>query len=196
MTTIRKFVNFGWCLLWLLLNASSAWAELNLSPHEESFDLDGIKLTHLVFDNGTTTKATYQLPPRWSCSGSNDQLQILPADRAQADISITKVEPPNVIGFEEANHERLKQRAIASLPGDASRIQVESEEANPLQISGRDTYLVQLSYTRFGERFKRYFLLVNLTGDQLLCQLTSHERDYDNVMKAFQQSLYSWQHLT
>jgi len=171
-------------------------ADLNLSPHEESFELDGIKLTHLVFDNGTTTKATYQLPPSWSCSGSNDQLTIQPADKAQADIAITKIDSPNAISFEEANRERLKQRAVASLPGDVSQIQVESEEANPLQISGRDTYLVQLSYTRFGERFKRYFLVVNLTSGQLLCQLTSRERDYDNVVKAFQQSLYSWQHLT
>ncbi len=194
MSTKHKFL--GWFVLCILLKAGSVWADLNLSPHEENFDLDGIRLTHLVFDNGTPTKATYQLPQKWSCAGSNDQLQILPEDKTQADIAITKIDPPNAIGFEEANRERLKQRAIASLPGDASQIQIESEQANPLQISGRDTYLVQLSYARFGERFKRYFLLVNLTRGQLLCQLTSRERDYDNVVKAFQQSLYSWQHLT
>jgi hypothetical protein len=190
-----RLFRYSFCLLALLASLSKVKAELNLSPQEESFELDGIKLTRFVFDNGTSSKTSYQLPPRWSCSGSNNQLQIQPAEKTQADIAITKVAPPNVIVFEEANREKLKQRALSSLPEDASQIQVESEEANPLQISGRETYLVQLSYTRFGERFKRYFLLVNLTHGQLLCQLTSKERDYDRMARAFQQSLYSWKHL-
>lgn len=184
-----------WPLLLVILGASPLEAELNLSPREEKFELDGIKLTHLVFENGTTRRTTYQPPKQWSYSGSDNKLQLQPPEKGQADIAISKVPRQDAIPFEETNREKLKQKAIASLPEDCSDIKVDSEESNPVQISARNTYLVQLSYTRFGERFRRYFLLVDLGSGQLLCQLTSRERDYDGLVNAFQHSLCSWQHL-
>lgn len=184
-----------WPLLLVILSASPLRAELSLSPREEKFELDGTKLTHLVFENGTSKKTTYQPPKQWSYSGSDNKLQLQPPEKGQADVAISKIARQDAIPFEETNREKLKQKAVASLPEDCSDIKVESEELNPLQISGRNTYLFQLSYTRFGERFKRYFLLVDLPNGQLLCQLTSRERDYDALVNAFQHSLCSWQHL-
>jgi hypothetical protein len=193
----KRVFGSPWCpLLLIILSASPLRAELNLSPREEKFELDGIKLTHLVFENGTNQKTTYQLPKQWSYSGSDNKLQLQPPEKGQADIAISKISRQDAIPFEETNREKLKQKAISSLPEDSSDIKVESEEPNPLQISGQPTYLCQLSYIRFGERFKRYFLLVNLPNGQLLCQLTSRERDYDGLVNAFQHSLCSWQHLT
>ncbi|HEU0209012.1 MAG TPA: hypothetical protein VFQ78_08520 [Candidatus Udaeobacter sp.] len=184
-----------WPILLLILSVRPVSAELNLSPREEPFEMDGIKLTHLVFENGTNSKTTYQPPKKWSYSGSDNKLQLQPPEKGQADIAISKVPRPDAIPFDETNREKLKQKAISSLPQDCSDIRVESEEPNPLQISGRNTYLFQLSYVRFGERFKRYFLLVDLPNGQLLCQLTSRERDYDQLVNIFQHSLCSWQHL-
>ena len=192
----RVFGSPWWPLLLVILSASPLRGELNLSPREEKFELDGIQLTHLVFENGTNQKTTYQPPKQWSYSGSDNKLQLQPPEKGQADIAISKISRQDAIPFEETNREKLKQKAISSLPEDSSDIKVESEEPNPLQISGRATYLFQLSYIRFGERFKRYFLLVNLPNGQLLCQLTSRERDYDGLVNAFQHSLCSWQHLT
>ena len=193
--SIRALSRHGWPFLLVILGASPLSAELNLSPREEKFELDGIKLTHLVFENGTNKKTTYQPPKQWSYSGSDDKLQLQPPEKGQADIAISKIPRQDAIAFEETNREKLKQKAIASLPQDCSDIKMESEEPNPLQISGRNTYLFQLSYVRFGERFKRYFLLVDLPNGQLLCQLTTRERDYDGLVNDFQHSLCSWQHL-
>ena len=185
-----------WPLLLIILGAGPLKAELNLSPREEKFELDGTKLTHLVFENGTTKRTSYQPPKQWNYSGSDNKLQLQPPEKGQADVAISKVPRQDAIPFEETNREKLKQNAIASLSEDCSDIKVESEESNPVQISGRNTYLLQLSYTRFGEKFKRYFLLVDLPNGQLLCQLTSRERDYERLVNAFQHSLCSWQHLT
>ncbi len=184
-----------WWPLLFILSASPLRAELDLSPREEKFELDGIQLTHLVFENGTNNKTTYQPPKHWSYSGSDNKLQLQPPEKGQADIAISKIPREDAIAFEETNREKLKQKAITSLPQDCSDIKMESEQANPLQISGRNTYLFQLSYVRFGERFKRYFLLVDLSNGQLLCQLTSRERDYEGLVNDFQHSLCSWQHL-
>lgn len=193
----RRVLGGGWWpLLLVFLAVSPLEAELNLSPREEKFELDGTKLTHLVFENGTTSRTTYQPPKQWSYSGSDNKLQLQPPEKGQADIAIAKVPRQDAIPFEETNREKLKLKAIASLPEDSSNVKVESEEPNPVQISGHNTYLLQLSYTRFGEKFKRYFLLVDLANGQLLCQLTSRERDYDRLVNAFQRSLCSWQHLT
>jgi hypothetical protein len=183
-------------LLLVLSAVSPLRAELNLSPHVEHSDLDGVKIAHLAFENGTAQKTTYQPPTNWVYSGSANQLQLQPPEKTQVEIAIAKIQAKDAISFDEANREKLKQKAIASLPEGSTEIKLEGEEPNPLRISGRDTYLLQFSYTHFGERFRRYILLLGLASGQLQFQLTSRERDYDELVKAFQRSLYSWQHLT
>src|SRR6185295_2198849 len=97
-----------WLLLLVFLGVSPLEAELNLSPREEKFELDGTKLTHLVFENGATRRTTYQPPKQWSYSGSDNKLQLQPPEKGQADIAIAKVPRQDAIPFEEANREKLK----------------------------------------------------------------------------------------
>ena len=80
-----------WPLLLVILSASPLRAELSLSPREEKFELDGTKLTHLVFENGTSKKTTYQPPKQWSYSGSDNKLQLQPPEKGQADVAISKI---------------------------------------------------------------------------------------------------------
>ncbi len=168
-------------------------AELNLSPRKEDFDLDGVKLWHLVFENGKEHKATYQPPTGWLYSGGSNELELQPPGKTQAKITITKIAKDRAISFADSEGERLKQRAIEALPEGSSEIKVEEAQLNVLQISGKETCLVQVSYSSFGEKFRRYFLLLNLTEGQLQFQLTCRERDYKELAQAFQKSLYSWQ---
>ena len=180
-------------LLVTVLCAAELRAELNLSPRKEDFDLDGVKLWHLVFENGKDHKATYQPPTGWLYSGGNNELELKPPGKSQAKITITKIATDRAISFADGERERLKQRATEALPEGSSEVKVETAQLNVLQISGKETCLVEVSYSSFGEKFRRYFLLLNLSEGQLQFQLTCRERDYKELVQAFQKSLYSWQ---
>ncbi len=189
---VNRFV----LLLVLVFMARQLQADLNFSPMRESFDLEGIKLWRLTFENGTSDKASYQPPTAWTYSGNGNELRLQPPGKAQTTVAITKIEAKDAISFADENRQKLEQKAIASSPKGSSLIKVDSEQLNPLQICGKDTYLVQLSYTAFGEKFKSYFLFLNLAQGQLQFQLTCRDRDYDELVRAFEKSLYSWRHLT
>lgn len=182
-------------LLLAIFCATQLRAELNLSPRKEDFDLDGVKLWRLAFENATNPTATYQPPAGWLYSGGSNELELQPRVKTQAKVAITKIEPARAVSFAEGDREKLKLRAKEGLPEGSLEIQVKEPQLNVLQISGKDTCLVEVSYSSFGEKFRRYFLLLNLSEGQLRFQLTCRERDYDELVQAFQKSLYTWQHL-
>jgi hypothetical protein len=182
-------------LVLAILCATDLRAELNLSPRREDFQLDGVKLWRLAFENGTDQKATYQPPVGWSYSGGTNELSLQPPGKTQVSVVITKIGLDRAISFAEGDREKLKQRAIEALPEGSTEIKVEEPQLNVLQISGKDTSIVKVRYRSFGEKFQRYFLLLNLSEGQLRFQLTCRERDYDELVQAFQRSLYSWQHV-
>jgi hypothetical protein len=182
-------------LVLAILCATDLRAELNLSPRREDFELDGVNLWRLAFENGTDWKATYQPPAGWSYSGGTNELALQPPGKTQVSVVITKIGSDRAISFGEGDREKLKQRAIEALPEGSTEIKVEEPQLNVLQISGKDTCLVKVRYRSFGEKFQRYFLLLNLSEGQLRFQLTCRERDYDELVQAFQRSLYSWQHV-
>jgi hypothetical protein len=182
-------------LFFAILGATELRAELNLSPRKEDFDLDGVKLWRLAFENGTSQKATYQPPAGWLYSGGSNELALQPPGKTQVKVVITKIEPEHAISFRDVDREKLKQRATEALPEGSLEIKIGEPQLNVLQISGKDTCLVEVSYSAFGEKFRRYFLLLDLGDGQLRFQLTCRERDYAELMQAFQKSLYTWQHL-
>jgi hypothetical protein len=180
----------------LVLVAGQLQAELNFSPMRETFELEGIKLWRLTFENGTSDKASYQPPTAWTYSGDGNELRLQPPGKTQTTVAITKIAAKDAASFAEENRQKFQQKAIASSPKGSSQVKIDSEQLNPLQICGKDTYLVQLSYTAFGEKFRSYFLFLNLAQRQLHFQLTCRDRDYDELVQAFEKSLYSWRHLT
>ena len=182
-------------LVLAILCATDLRAELNLSPRREDFELDGVKLWRLAFENGTDQKATYQPPAGWSYSGGTNELSLQPPGKTQVSVVIAKIGSERAISFAEGDREKLKQRATEGLPEGSAEIKVEEPQLNVLQISGKDTCLVKVRYRSFGEKFQRYFLLLTLSEGQLRFQLTCRERDYDELVQAFQRSLYSWQHV-
>lgn len=182
-------------LVLAILFATNLRAELNLSPRKEDFDLDGVKLWRLTFENGTDKKATYQPPAGWTSSGNTNELSLHPPGKTQASVLVTKIGPDRAVSFTEEDREKLNERATEGLPEGSADIKVQDPQSNVLQISGKDTCLVEVSYRFFGEKFRRYSLFLNFSEGQLLFQLTCPERDYAELRQAFQKSLYSWQHL-
>ncbi|HEY2713506.1 MAG TPA: hypothetical protein VGI60_13405 [Chthoniobacterales bacterium] len=149
----------------------------------------------LTFANGTSNKAIYQPPQGWKYSGGRDSLELQPPNVAQARAVIAKLPPATHLSFDEEGRKQLRERAIASLPEGNQQAKITSDELNPLQIAGKQTYLIEITYTFFGQKFACYSLVLDRKPEAMSFRLTSLEADYKPLRDAFQRSLYTWQNL-
>jgi hypothetical protein len=170
-------------------------ASLDLSPQLDTFELDGVTMSQLAFDTGAKVKATYQPPQAWKYSGGGDVLELQPIGLGQVNAKISKLPPAASFSFDTEGCRRLTQKVLASLPEGSEQIKVISEELNPLQIDGKQTYLVELTYVYYGERFACYSLFLDRAPEMLLFRLSCRESNYEMLRGQFHRSLYSWQNL-
>jgi hypothetical protein len=173
----------------------SARAELNLSPEPVSFELDGVTLNRLAFENGTNDKATYQPPADWKYSGGKNQLDLQPPNLTQASIKVVKLPADFAISFDTEGRTGLEERTIGGLPEGSGQIRIEAEEVSPLKIDGKETYLVELSYVCYGEKFACYSLFLDRKPEPINFRLSCREKDYANLREMFQRSLFTWENL-
>lgn len=184
--------------LTLILSATlfvaSACAELQLTPKVAEYQLDGVKFKQIAFsDDGKTV--TYQSPRGWDYSGNASQLTLRPPNKAQAEATITKIPLSQPGSFDQANLKKLVDEAVAVIPKASSNMSVLSEERNPLMIQRKETFLIKLSYTFFGQKMSRSILFLNRGNEQLRFQLTCREADFNELHRAFLASHYTWQNL-
>jgi len=186
-------------LIFLLLagviTSASADSSLNLSPQVESYELEGIKMWQLTFANGTSKKASYQPPQGWKYSGGRDSLDLQPPNIAQATAVIAKLPSTTQFSFDEEGRKQLREKAIASLPQGSQQAKITSDEMNPVQIDGCQTYLVEMSYIFFGQKFACYSLTLDRKPEAVSFRFNSREADYQHLRDAFQRSLFTWQNL-
>jgi len=64
-----------------------------------------------------------------------------------------------------------------------------------LQIERNQTYLVELIFTFFGERFACYSLILNRQPEAISFRLTCRQKDYSQLRQVFQKSLFTWENL-
>jgi hypothetical protein len=176
------------------LFVSSARAELSLTPRREDYELDGAKMWRLVFETGGPVEARYRPPEGWSYSGSAKVLRLRP-DKPNAEASISRFEVPDFPPCDETGAKKLTEITLAAIPEGAEGLKIQPGIANPLQISGKDTYLIQVSYIFYGERVSRYCLYMLSSDGPMRFQLTCRESDYQELTKAFLKSLHTLQHL-
>lgn len=176
-----------------LFTAKAVSAGLDLSPQTQSYTLDGMTLSQLVFNSDQEAKPTYQPPRDWKFSGQKDQLTLQPQGVTQAQASVSKWSSP--VAFDADGLQSLKERIVSSLPKGSEKVEVVSEEQNPLKIDGKQTYLLELNYVFYGERFAAYTLVLDRKPNPLLFRLNCRESDYKNLREAFHRSLFSWQNL-
>ena len=186
---------FGVLVILGAFQIMTAMAQLDLSPQPDSFDLDGIQISQLIFANGRMPKVSYQPPRDWKCTGQKDQLDIQPAKLSQASARAILLPEGEVITLDESGKEQLKRKALLSLPDGNQDVEVTSEEVDPMRINGLHTYLIELKYVFFGEKFACYSLTVDRRPQALNFRLTCREKDYAELRRAFEASLYTWQNL-
>lgn len=176
------------------LAATSARADLQLTPEPSEYELEGVKLKQLLFHDGQKP-VTYQSPRDWDYSGSANQLALHPPGKAQAQATVSKVALAQPGTFDEASLKKFMAGIAELLPKGSSAAAVVSQEKDPVKISGKETFQVVLSYNVLGQPFKRSVLFLNRDHDQLRFELVAREEDFKDLQQAFQSSLCTWRGL-
>ncbi len=173
--------------------AVSAQADLKLVPTLEESIGDGSKFKQLSFFDGDK-KVIYQPPAGWNYSGSETQLTLSPPKtQSRALVVRTSLASPGL--FDDKSLEELVRAAVALVPEGSESTTVISQERNPLMIDGKETFLIKLSYTFYGQKYVRSILFLNRGNEQIRFQLTCREADFSELQAAFLRSHYTWQNL-
>lgn len=177
-----------------LLCAVAARADLDLSPRLSEYNLDGRKFRLLAFlESGQ--QVTYVPPRDWGYSGSSARLILHPPKKAQAEATVTKSALGRMTVFNEETTKMLVAEALSCVPPESTNVTLTSQEKNPLLIAGKETFLVTLSYTLYGETYGRSLLFLNRATDQIRFQFVSRAVDFKILQKEFQTSLCSWRNI-
>lgn len=173
---------------------AAAHAELLLTPKVVEYKGDGATLKHLEFADGSKT-VTYQSPPGWEYSGNSAQLTLRPPNKAQAEATITRVPLSQPGSFDEESLKKLVSDAVTQVPKGSENITVVSQEKNLVMIEHKETFLITLSYSFYGQKYGRSILFLNRGNEQIRSQLTCREADFKELHLAFFRSQYTWQNL-
>jgi hypothetical protein len=178
----------------LVLLANSANANLQLTPHETEYDLEGVKLRQLVFFDGAQ-RITYAPPRGWQYSGGGDRFVLHPTRELSAEAVIRSVNVAQPEAFNNETMKRLAEQATASLPGGSTHIAIVSEEKNPLLIEQKETFLIILHYECYGVPYARSVMFLNRKNEQVIFQFTAARPNFDKLQTQFLKSHFSWQNL-
>lgn len=178
----------------LISLASFAYADLNLTPRVEEYQLDGVKLRQLVFTDGDR-RVTYTPPRKWDYSGGGNRLALRPASAPTAEATITVGKLSQAGVFDEATTKRLSDEVLASVPNGSTHVALVSQQMNPLLIERKETFLVVINYDYYGNPYARSVMFLNRQNEQLRFQLTCFRNSFRELQRAFESSHYSWQNL-
>lgn len=177
-----------------VLFVASASGELLFTPRIVAIEKEGGSSKHFAFSDGGQT-VTYQPPRGWDYSGSATELTLRPPKKAPAKATITRLPLLHPGNFDDDSAKKLVNEAVALLPKGSEEISVVSHEKNLLMIQGKETFLIVLSYTYYGDKYSRSILLLNRGNEQLRFQLTCREADFKELQRVFFASHGTWQHL-
>ena len=173
---------------------ASAHAELLLTPRVSEYNADGATFKHLEFSDGGKT-VTYQSPRGWDYSGSATKLTLRPPNKAQAEATITRIPLSQPGSFDDESLKKLVSDAVAQVPKGSENISVVSQEKNLVMIQRKETFLITISYTFYGQKYGRSILFLNRGNEQMRSQLTCYKSDFEELHQAFLGSQSTWQNL-
>jgi hypothetical protein len=178
-----------------LFLASSAYADLQFVPHPSTYELDGVKFEQVVFADGNK-EVTYGPPRGWDYSGSASKLTMHPKDKPQAEATVIKLPLPEPMTFDdEETLKKLTNEALASVPAGSTQVELLSQEKNSVLIDRKETFLVTMSYTFYGETYGRSVMFLNRGKEQVRFQFVARMADFKELQQAFHRSHFTWQNL-
>ena len=179
----------------MVVTAASGRADLQFTPRESYFELEGMKLKQLAFSDGGAKEVTYQQPPGWSYSGDAGKLTLHPPNKSQAEATVSKVTLPKPGVFDDASMKQMVEEALASAPKGSTSISLVSQQRNPVLIAGKETFLVVVSYSFYGGNYQRSLMFMNRGNEQVRFQFVSRAADFEELQRAFLGSHCTWENL-
>jgi hypothetical protein len=184
-------------LLLGVLTVASARADLQLTPTLRETTLDGAKIKFLVFSDSDDSgkDITYGPPNGWEYSGSTSKFTLRPPGKAQAEGTITRISLDQPAVFDDATMKKLTAEALASVPEGSTNVTLVSQQKNPLLIGRKETFLVIVSYTLYGDNYQRSMMFLNRGKEQVRFRFVSRAVDFKDLQAAFQGSHFTWRNL-
>lgn len=175
----------------VLLGAASASAQLDLTPKESFYEVEGIRVPNVTFHDGSK-KIAYTPPANWALSGGGNRLTLTPQDKAQAGATIENaVAPVPLPEASEASVKTYSEMALKLAPEGASKVEIVEALVCPMRISGKAMIEVTLSYSFYGQPFRMNILIMPRGREQLRFQFSARAADYNALVKDFRGSLFS-----
>lgn len=171
--------------------ALTAFAQVDLTPIFTKITGDGVTFPVVNFRTASG-KISYTPPTGWQLSGGGSSLKLIPPKSAQAEAEITVSAKPESADWDADSVKALGQRVLKTAPEKAKDVKLVGTQKNPLHISGHETCEVTISYTAFGQQFKKSLLVCNFANEQLRFSFVARSKDFDKLHAEFQRSLYSW----
>ena len=172
-----------------------ARAEIDLTPEQSVRELDGCKFPQLEFrDSGK--KITYELPRGWTyLPRDKTTLALVPPGKDMVSAKIKFIPIPGTLTLDEPQLKRLKDTASQLLPPEGKILNEPTVTPNPLSLNAHPTCEIDVIFALNGQRLRMSVLFVDLGDSQLRFSLISRPGDFEDLHKALQDSLYSWQWL-
>jgi hypothetical protein len=183
-------------IILLSIGAFASWArgELQFAPSLREYETEGVRGSLLAFHDKKGQEITYQQPPGWQYSGSGAKLVLRPP-KVQAEATIETLPLSQPGSFDDESAKKLVDSALLALPKGSSDAAVDAEQKSPLRISGKETFLVTISYQFFGERYKSCVVFLNRENEQIRFRLTARAADFPKLQGVFFSSLCTWHNL-
>jgi hypothetical protein len=179
----------------LLLGASTARADLDLTPTAGVYKLERMKIKHIVFHDGATL-ITYQPPQGWICTGYRPCAVLDIPDHLEARAFIESAPSLRVPAFDDKAEKLFQENpALLELPKGSKDIKITAIALNPLVIDSHPTLEVHVTYSFFGRECARSILLINRNGAEVSCVLDCLAPDFQPLHALFRASLYSFENL-
>jgi len=176
------------------LLVSDACAELDLTPVDSFYEVEGIRVPNVTFRNGAKD-VTYTPPPRWALCGRGKKLTLTPPNTIQAGATMQAITAKNAPPATPENLKAYSELALELVPREAANVEVVETVICPLRISGQPLVEATLNYVFFGQQFRMNVLFLSREKEQMRFQFSSRAADFPPLLKTFRTSLYSMQGL-
>jgi hypothetical protein len=174
----------------ILLLSRIACAQVDLTPVPSTYELDGVKMSNVLFRNGRE-QITYCPPQDWRLSGGGTRLTLVPPAAPNADAQV-EVKALPTLPFDEANLKKYVDNAKLSIPRESRNVEMLGAKVNPLKICGHDTLAIELTFDAFGVGFRTHQLYLNGNeGQQWVFRFTAPAAAFEKNFEPFRVSLYS-----
>jgi hypothetical protein len=165
-------------------------AEVDLTPIESSYELDGVKMSNVLFRDGRQ-EITYCPPQGWRLSGEGSRLTLVPVSLPNTDARVEVKSLATALPFDDAGIKKYVESTRLSIPRDARGIEVLGTQLNPLRICGYDTLAVEIKFDAFGASFRTQSLYLNRDRQQWVFRFTAPVNSFERAFEPFRSSLYS-----